>query len=924
MPTSPSSLRDLFDAASELAAEQRAAFLDAHCNDAQVRERLERMLAAQPAARALPDTPADALADAIGDPESERAYFLGARIGPFEMLGILGEGGSATVFYAARDVAGVRQEVALKLLHRSLHSQDARRQFRRERLALTQLQHPGIARLIEGGVTETGLAYIALELVEGDPITVYASTQRLDLRARLKLFLQVCRAVDAAHRALIVHRDLKPSNVLVGDDGMVKVLDFGIAKLLDSEDDTTQTIAAFTPAYAAPEQRDGTLVTTATDVYALGVLLGELLTGQRLNESGARTPSGEIRATPDPGALPAAAHVVRRQLRGDIDNIVLKALDAAPERRYASAGAFAEDIERWLDGRTVAAHPPSQMYKLRKFVQRHRGAVAITCALLLAILGALGLALWQANVARSEAQRANAVKKFLIDIFDAAKANLPSNERPTPETLVREAGRRAREDAAIEPALRADLLRSLGTVSLTMGDYAQAETLLDETLQRLDEAGAARGSRERLDALVQKATLLQRTGRNDAADALLAQALPQLRRAETEVACSGLTLHAITRMYAGHADDARALARECAQLAIRNLPAESLERIKAESFPGQLDAGLRRWQDAAAQLEPIVTRWRKLGVPLDIDFAHALNNLATAKGRLGDRTTAEALYRENIALRRRIYGDRPNDGLAAALEPFALFLIRQDRYDEAQALLDEALAVNTQVFGSDHVVVAGTLDSLGTLEGTRRQFERAEKHLRSALAGFLAHVASAGEQDNDLAFTRMHLAQTLIGRHELDEAGTLAQQALEALRAKHGESSDLVASALALRGWVALERGELAAARTDADAAVAILAKLDPPSPLALITVGSVRARVLAAQQLHDAAIEQAERAIATLHAAAPDAHARLTALLALRAREEQALGHADAAQHARDEARALNVPAELLAPEDAATLGNR
>ena len=202
------------------------------------------------------------------------------------------------MFCADRDCDGVRQVVALKILHRSLHSPEARRQFRRERQALTQLQHPGIARLIEGGISETGTAYIALELVDGKPITHYALEHKLDLRGRLELFLQVCRAVEAAHRALIVHRDLKPSNVLVTDDGTVKLLDFGIAKLLVTEEEETQThLPSFTPAYAAPEQRSGAPITTATDVYALGVLLGELLTGKRLNDGSERTPSSRARAT---------------------------------------------------------------------------------------------------------------------------------------------------------------------------------------------------------------------------------------------------------------------------------------------------------------------------------------------------------------------------------------------------------------------------------------------------------------------------------------------------------------------------------------------------------------------------------------------------------------------------------------------------
>src|SRR4051812_11250624 len=322
--TTSNALRDLFEETLALEPEARSAFLDARCGgDADLRAKIERMIAADADDDVVLDRSVDAVARAIGETDATEGLPPGTRIGPFQLIEILGEGGSSTVFRAERTIDGVRQVVALKLLRRSLYSKDAQRQFRRERSALTQLRHPGIARLIEGGISESGLAYIALDLVEGTPITDYAREHRLDLRARLKLFLQVCRAVEAAHRALIVHRDLKPSNVFVTKDGEVKLLDFGIAKLLDAEDETQTRVPAFTPAYAAPEQRSGAPVTTATDVFALGVLLGELVTGQRLNDGSGRTPSGHVTANTEPGVLPATPGVTRRQLRGDLDNVVL-------------------------------------------------------------------------------------------------------------------------------------------------------------------------------------------------------------------------------------------------------------------------------------------------------------------------------------------------------------------------------------------------------------------------------------------------------------------------------------------------------------------------------------------------------------------------------------------------------------------------
>jgi len=406
-PSTPS-LRALFDACVDLPAEQHAPFLDAHCADPLLRDQVEGLLRADADAAAMFAGGAQAAVAAIGNGDAAPVLPPGSRIGPFEILGVLGEGGSSTVFRARRESAGVHQGVAVKVLHRGMHTADAQRQFRRERQALAQLSHAGIARLIEGGVTESGLAYIALELVEGRPITDFVRDLKLGVRERLALFVQVCRAVAAAHQALIVHRDIKPSNVFVTDAREVKLLDFGIAKLLEVDDETQTRQAMLTPAYAAPEQRSGGLVTTATDVYALGVLLGELVTGQRLNDGTGRTPSSRVAQDRDAGVLPAAPAETRRALRGDLDNIVLKAIAAEPAARYASAGDLADDIERLLDGRPVAAHPPSRRYRARKFVGRHRTAVLGTTLFLVAIFAALGLAVWEAAAARRAARSADA------------------------------------------------------------------------------------------------------------------------------------------------------------------------------------------------------------------------------------------------------------------------------------------------------------------------------------------------------------------------------------------------------------------------------------------------------------------------------------------------------------------------------------
>ncbi|HZX91807.1 MAG TPA: protein kinase [Rudaea sp.] len=512
MQSGAPSLRSLFDAARDLSGAARAQFL-AGLDGAQ-RAYVERLLAA-----ADTDTgdgalyvDAGALVGALYEPPPPPMPMSGQQIGPWQLIALIGEGGSSTVFRAVREHAGVGQEAALKLLRRGLYTADAQRQFRRERQALAQLSHPDIASLIEGGVAESGLAYIVLELVDGVPITEHARTRMLDLPARLRLFLRVCRAVEAAHRALIVHRDLKPSNVLVTSEGHVKLLDFGIAKLLDADDETQTRLPVFTPAYAAPEQRTGALITTATDVYALGILLGELVTGQRLNDGSGRTPSGQVDEHSDPGVLPATPRITRRLLRGDLDNIVLKAIDQEPERRYSSAGAMADDIERLLDGRPVVAHPPSRWYRTRKFVQRHRGGVAVSALFLIAILTSLGLALWEAEVARREADRAGEIQTFIENMFDPLEYNIAEDKPLTVQDAFQQGFERAMQAFPNDIRLRADLTALFARITSQIGDVTASLNLLERAYRFNEQAYGADDERT-LNARNTFATSLNRAGK---------------------------------------------------------------------------------------------------------------------------------------------------------------------------------------------------------------------------------------------------------------------------------------------------------------------------------------------------------------------------------------------------------------------------
>ncbi|HJT97876.1 MAG TPA: serine/threonine-protein kinase, partial [Rhodanobacteraceae bacterium] len=502
-------LRALFDAALELPPAARAGWLDANAGDAVVRETIARLLAAADETdRGFLDTPVGEHANRLGADAIIAERLVGQRIGAFRLVRLLGKGGMAAVFLGRREAGEFRQDVAIKLLRRGLYSEIEQRLFLRERQVLASLNHPNVARLFDGGLTDAGVPFLVMELVDGKPITRYAADRALAPRARLALFVTVCRAVEAAHRALIVHRDIKPSNILVAGDGTVKLLDFGIAKLLEENADGA-TIGVFTPDYAAPEQIAARPVTTATDVYALGVLLHELLLGAR------------------PGAGGAAR---RGQLRGDLDNILAKALAHEPERRYASAGAFADDIERHLAGQPVAAHPPSRWYRTRKFVARHKGGVATTAAFLLAIVASLGLALWQAMVAREQARvaheqagRADAVQSFLVGVFESNTSyqDDPVKARATTaEALLALGAHKIDGEMNDAPDAKARMLHLLADLHGGLGLDEQAAALLRKAV---DVAHAAHGAHaiEAFDHEIALADALHSANSDEAAKAVL-------------------------------------------------------------------------------------------------------------------------------------------------------------------------------------------------------------------------------------------------------------------------------------------------------------------------------------------------------------------------------------------------------------------
>jgi tetratricopeptide (TPR) repeat protein/tRNA A-37 threonylcarbamoyl transferase component Bud32 len=559
-------LSALLDELFDLAAEPRAARLaEIAAQDSALAAELTRLLAADARLGAL-DTGAAHAAPSLmsgiagsqpagAGPQSE----AGRQVGQYRLLERVGSGGMGEIWRAER-TNDFEQVVAIKLMRPLFDSVQLRERFARERRILARLDHPNIARLLDGGVGDDGTPWFAMEFVRGTHLVQYAQERALGVRERVELLLQVCDAVAHAQTQLLVHRDLKPSNVLVDAEGRVRVLDFGIARLLDDTGESQLTgtgVRVFSPAYAAPEQIRGDMVGTPADVFALGAVLYELLTGQVPHPQRTGSPDRLIAGLQDEVApRPSAAHLATDAaagragsrlsrhtgaLDGDLDTIVATALQPDPARRYAGAAQLADDLRNWLDGRPISARPDTTGYRVRKFVARHRVAVGSASAVLLALIAGFGTALWQASVALQQAARAEAeaeratveaakataIKDFLIASFDTAQIGERTQAEGASTTvlqLIEHSGNALLEDDTLDPEVRLELLTALGELQRINGLNEQAERLQLKALEISRQHHGAR-SEKYVYALVERGTNLAQLGQDEESNRVLDEAI---------------------------------------------------------------------------------------------------------------------------------------------------------------------------------------------------------------------------------------------------------------------------------------------------------------------------------------------------------------------------------------------------------------
>ncbi|MEM8930248.1 MAG: serine/threonine-protein kinase [Acidobacteriota bacterium] len=827
----------LFDAALDVAAADRADFLDRRAPHPEVRAAVERLLghvSAEIDADGVADTvthdlaTGGALAGALGD-SIGRALALdpatpGERIGPYRVIDEIARGGMAVVYRAERADGQFEQTVALKLALTGTHDATGIERFHQERQILASLRHPSIAQLLDGGLTDDGRPWFAMELVEGARIDRWCDVRRLDVRARLRLFVEVARAVEVAHRSLVVHRDIKPSNVLVDDAGdgagRVKLLDFGIAKLLDPDGAsgarpalTRAGTAAMTPELASPEQLRGELVTTASDVYQLGLLLYELLTGRAAHKITRRTPvelfaavleripdppSVALGRTPDPESGDTATGdeiaalrnttptMLRRELIGDLDTIVLRALDKDVARRYGSVAELADDVERHLAGRPVSARADSVAYRVGKFVRRHRlgvAAVAATVTLIVALVVFYTLRLdAQRDAARAEAARAElaradaeAVAAFLVDLFEEADPSSSGAEDVSARDLLARGSERLTTELLDQPLVQARLLSTISRTQERIGLPSAAEEPARRALAlRLDHLPAEHP--EVAQAHFRLAVVLKEQGRLNEAEGHYREAVA-IQEATGDSRRLALTLASFgdVQRRRGETERSEAMLNRSVELLESTVGADHIDLSYPLLSLGLLLQDLGRFDEAeVAYSRSLEVETAVLGDG-HIDTTHSLNNLANLEFLRARHDEALALHQQILTIREAVLGpDHPD--VAGSLINVAGNLTPLGRPEEATEALQRARAILIAELGPEHPRLATIEILLGDLADGRGDPALAADHYQRALD---IRRRALGPDHVDVAAALGNLAGVLDDLGRFDEAEASHRRSME-------------------------------------------------------------------------------------------------------------------------------------------------
>jgi len=809
-------IQSLFEEVVDSGPEERVARLASSCQgDSELRDSVEALLASDRRTE-------DPLINAIGAAaesllEEHQDRLLGTRIGPYRVVSILGQGGMSTVYRGERDDSQYQQTVAIKVLHHAVLHPRLRSRLHSERHILATLDHPSIARLIDSGDLEDGTPYLVMEHVDGESIDVYCDSRTLFVRERLEMFLQVCTAVQYAHRNLIVHRDIKAANIFITGDGTAKLLDFGIAKLLAPES-LSHTLPVtrlqeriLTPENAAPEQVLGRAITTATDIYSLGVLLYQLLTGRspyrllsfsQLQLERAICMDDPVRPSqmvvsklsgendPDRSRISdrrgLSPQPLRTRLSGDLDAIIGMAMRKEPDRRYPSVEAFAADVQRHLTGRPVRARQGDWRYHTAKFLRRHTLAVVGIAAIMLGLSVVAGVTLWQNHrieLAREataqERDRAQQVSAFLVDVFSQADPFTAQGQQPTARDLLDRGAQKILSNSNLQPEVRAQLLESIGLAYRRQG-------LSERAVPLLEQAVAIRRDEHPLDQ-----------HRVAAALANLAQALTD----------------------GGHLVSAEAYLQQALQMSRGGDRVPSVESADILQQFGQFELGAKSDPQAASKLfRESLEIYRAAVGSQSPAVASILNNLADAEVWTADYVLAERDEREAIRIFQATV-NRNHPDHATALENLGIILTERGKYREAEQMLNEALDIESNVFGANNQRVANIQSHLGILYDRQGDLPRAVQATRQAVT--LA-ADKLGTSHYLTGYYLDSLANLYLRANDLPAAESYARQSLDVYAQSLPTRHLYVASTRQLLGDVLMQRGKLTAAEVELRAAVDI------------------------------------------------------------------------------------------------------
>ena len=795
---------------------------------------------------------------------------MGDRIGAYRVLRTLGAGGMGEVYLAERADAQFEQQVAIKVVHGGALAVSMHSRLKLERQILAQLDHPNIAHLLDGGALPDGSAYIVMEYIDGEAIDVFCDLNRLDINARLKLFQTVCAAVHYAHQNLIVHRDLKPSNILVTGAGVPKLLDFGIAKLLDDRQAARHTLAMtqadiriMTPDHASPEQVRGQAITTSSDVYVLGVLLYKLLCGSspffissmRLSEieraiceKDPLPPSQMVSADELPESKLIAesrgtsAKRLRRALGGDLDNIVLMAMRKEPERRYGSAEQLAADIQRFLEGKPVIARRDTVSYRTTKFVKRHWLPVSAAAAAVFMII-AFSVTSYEQSVriaaerdqaaqqrerAEHERARAEEVSSFLVNLFKLSDPGENRGNQVTARELLDSGAKRLQMGLQDQPATKAALLSTVGTVYDSLGQYQDALPLLDESLK----LQAQSQDHSSIDTLLELGRARIGAGDLPGAEAPLQEALHTAQR--DAGAASVQTGHSLwslgmLRFDQGRNDEAKDLYMQSLRI-LENSRAPQTDVSAVLSDLAKVYVLEQQWDLAKQTHERALDIDRRVLGDDHPRVAYRLGNLAIVAQNMGDLKLAETLYIDALKRQEHIYGDRHPE-TAAAKGNYGLLLQREGRLSEAEPLLRSALDARLSMNGPDHFLVGYFRVSLAILLHDKGDLAASESEFRQALA---IYDKSLPENHQYRAALLMHFARLLVDRKKSAEALAKSEESIKIWTATSPASNPQTALAHAIHAYALEHLGKMPQAAEELDAAVPVLIKARGPDDAAV------------------------------------------------------------------------------------------